>query len=170
MRRDSDKAEAQGWGAEEGKKELEAEVLGEADAKTELPVEGAAKKDDTPAYAPVEEEEDNTQTYEEYLVAQAANKLNIALPEARVANEGVDESQWASQTQLAKKGANEDDWFLGTQVRKFEMVQSCRSRGTDSFSRLLDSPFVEGRGCQGQEGQGGKDLPRDQRSVDLHTL
>lgn len=122
--RDSDKSEAQGWGAEEGKKELEAEVLGEADAKTELPVEGAAavKKDEAAAYAPVEEEEDNTQTYEEYLVAQAATKLNIALPEARVANEGVDESQWASQTKLAKKGANEDDWFLGTQVSHFEIV------------------------------------------------
>ncbi|GAA5949102.1 hypothetical protein JCM21900_004860 [Sporobolomyces salmonicolor] len=106
---DSEKAEAQGWGADDGKKELEAEVLGESDAKAEKPVEGAA----TPVREAPIEEEDNTQTYEEYLAAQAAKKLNIAaLPEARKPNEGQDDSQWAS-AQTHKKGEQEEEWFMG---------------------------------------------------------
>lgn len=121
--RDSEKSEAQGWGADEGKKELEAEVLGESDAKTEAaPADGSAPvaaKEEKVYPVQEEEEEDNTQTYDEYLAAQAEKKLNIALPEARVANEGVDEAQWEGQTLVAKKGANEDEWFTGAAVRFF---------------------------------------------------
>lgn len=121
FRRDSDKSEAQGWGAEEGKKELEAEVLGEADAKTESTpaVDGEASESKAEKVYPVqeEEEEDNTQTYDEYLASiSGVKKLEMALPEVRIANEGVDESQWAGQTVAAKKGANEDEWFTGSVV------------------------------------------------------
>ncbi|GAA5953410.1 hypothetical protein JCM8115_000518 [Rhodotorula mucilaginosa] len=108
---DSEKAEAAGWGAEDGKKELEAEVLAEADAKAEAPAEGAA----TPVReAPVveEEEEDNTQTYEEYLAAKAAKKLNISeLPEARPANEGED--LFANAQAVTKKSEQEEEWLFG---------------------------------------------------------
>ena len=112
---DSEKAEAAGWGAEDGKKELEAEILAEADAKAEAPAEGAA----TPVReAPVveEEEEDNTQTYEEYLAAKAAKKLNIGeLPEARPANEGED--LFANAQAVTKKSEQEEEWLFGAPVR-----------------------------------------------------
>ncbi|GAA5871847.1 hypothetical protein JCM3774_000319, partial [Rhodotorula dairenensis] len=103
---DSEKAEAAGWGAEDGKKELEAEVLAEADAKAEGPVDGAATPvRETPVVE--EEEEDNTQTYEEYLAAKAAKKLNIGeLPEARPANEGED--LFANAQAVPKKGEQEE--------------------------------------------------------------
>ncbi|BGP36740.1 hypothetical protein JCM10450v2_000632 [Rhodotorula kratochvilovae] len=103
---DSDKAEAAGWGAEDGKKELEAEVLGDADAKAEKPAEGAA----TPVREAPIEEEDNTQTYEEYLAAQAEKKLSLALPEARKANEGDDASFGKA---LTKKAEAAEEWLFG---------------------------------------------------------
>ncbi|GAA6047127.1 hypothetical protein JCM3770_006912 [Rhodotorula araucariae] len=103
---DSDKAEAAGWGAEDGKKELEAEQLGDADAKAETPAEGAA----TPVREAPIEEEDNTQTYEEYLAAQAEKKLSLALPEARKANEGDDASFGKP---LTKKTEAEEEWLFG---------------------------------------------------------
>ncbi|GAA6022530.1 hypothetical protein JCM11491_005590 [Sporobolomyces phaffii] len=107
---DSEKAEAAGWGADEGKKELEAEVLAEGDAKEEQAATGTA----TPVREAPIEEEDNTQTYEQYLAAQAEKKLNIAeLPEARKANEGADDSQWANATAISKKGETEEEWLMG---------------------------------------------------------
>lgn len=128
MPRDTEKAEAAGWGAEEGKSELQAEVLGEDDAKAAAaaatPVEGAQ----TPAYerAPrEEEEEDNTQTYDEYLAEQAAKKLSLAaLPAARAANEGADESQWKDAVLRARKGEADEEWFLGTKVRSLSPARS----------------------------------------------
>lgn len=109
---DSEKAEAAGWGAEDGKKELEAEVLAEADAKAEAPASGAV----TPAPVAEEEEEDNTQTYEEYLAAKANKKLAISeLPEARPANEGED--LFANAKVVPKKGDEEEEWLFGAPVR-----------------------------------------------------
>lgn len=111
---DSEKAEAAGWGADEGKKELEAEVLAEGDAKEEQAATGTA----TPVREAPIEEEDNTQTYEQYLAAQAEKKLNIAaLPEARKANDGVEDSQWANATAISKKGETEEEWLMGAPVR-----------------------------------------------------
>ncbi|GAA6001851.1 hypothetical protein JCM10207_002350 [Rhodosporidiobolus poonsookiae] len=108
---DSEKAEAAGWGAEEGKKELEAEQQGDADAKAETPAEGAA----TPVREAPIEEEDNTQTYEEYLAEQAAKKLAIAdLPEARKANDGEDADFFKNAKVVAKKGEAEEEWLFGT--------------------------------------------------------
>ncbi|GAA5870306.1 hypothetical protein JCM16303_001957 [Sporobolomyces ruberrimus] len=107
---DSEKAEAAGWGADEGKKELEAEVLAEGDAKEEQAATGTA----TPVREAPIEEEDNTQTYEQYLAAQAEKKLAIAdLPEARKPNEGVDDSQWGNATAITKKGEAAEEWFMG---------------------------------------------------------
>lgn len=112
---DSDKAEAAGWGAEDGKKELEAETLAEADAKAEVPASGAA----TPRVVE-EEEEDNTQTYEEYLAAKANKKLNISeLPGARPANEGED--LFANAKVVPKKGDEEEEWLFGAPVRSFRL-------------------------------------------------
>ncbi|GAA5832178.1 hypothetical protein JCM11251_004269 [Rhodosporidiobolus azoricus] len=108
---DSEKAEAAGWGAEEGKKELEAEQQGESDAKAEVPAEGAA----TPVREAPIEEEDNTQTYEQYLAAQAEKKLALnALPEARKANEGEDaDALFKNAKVVAKKGEEDEEWLFG---------------------------------------------------------
>jgi hypothetical protein len=57
-------------------------------------------------------------TYDEYLAAQAGKKLNIALPTARAANEGADDSAWSSGVQLVKKGEQTtDEWLASTKVR-----------------------------------------------------
>jgi len=112
-RSDSEKAEAAGWGAEDGKKELEAEQLGDADAKAEKPT-AAADGTATPVREAPIEEEDNTQTYEEYLAAQAEKKLSLSLPEARKANEGDDASFGQA---LTKKADAEEEWLYGAPVR-----------------------------------------------------
>ena len=122
--RDTEKAEAAGWGAEEGKQELAAETLGEADAKAaqtpkgdgaETPRERAPRREREVE----DDEDDNTQTYDEYLAAQAAARLSLAtLPTARQANEGADESQWKDAVAIARKGEQEQEWFLGTQKTK----------------------------------------------------
>ena len=160
-RSDSEKAEAAGWGAEDGKKELEAEVLAEADAKAEAPAEGAA----TPVReAPVveEEEEDNTQTYEEYLAAKAAKKLNISeLPEARPANEGED--LFANAQAVTKKSEQEEEWLFGAPVRFLLQLPHygdplCFARESVADRTLTTA---EGRLEQAEEAEGGQDLPRD---------
>ncbi|GAA5850105.1 hypothetical protein JCM8547_001012 [Rhodosporidiobolus lusitaniae] len=97
--------------AEEGKQELEAEQLGNADAKAETPAEGAA----TPVREAPIEEEDNTQTYDEYLAAQAEKKLQLSLPEARKANEGEEsESLFDKAKAVVKKGEQTvEEWLTG---------------------------------------------------------
>lgn len=162
--KDSDKAEAQGWGADEGKKELEAEVLGEADAKVEGDAPVAAKKADAPAYGTFvaeEEEEDNTQTYEEYLAEQAAKKVQRDLPAARTANEGADDSQWKDAVALARKGEASQEWFLGTQ--KTETAKVKKVKDTKTYIEITanfkpprrDGPAREG-GDRGRGGRGGR--------------
>lgn len=116
--RDSDKTEAQGWGGEDGQRELAAEEAGAVDALGDATPAGAATPlEAAPAFVAEVEEEDNTQTYDEYLAAQAEKKLTMALPSARVANEGADQSQWTSSVALTKKGEAEDEWFMGSKVR-----------------------------------------------------
>lgn len=158
--RDSDKAEAAGWGGEDGKKELLAEEAGVADAAGEATPAGAATplESATPAYIPEVEEEDNTQTYDEYLAAQAANKISIgSLPEARAANEGADDSQWKVSTVLGKKGETQDEWWVGSQVRSFSrLLTAARLTIIPSDFRLCCSSGCQGR--QGQEGAGQKGL------------
>lgn len=120
---DSEKAEAAGWGAEDGKKELEAEQLGDADAKAEKPADDGTA---TPVREAPIEEEDNTQTYEEYLAAQAEKKLSLSLPEARKANEG-DESSLGKP--LTKKSEAEEEWLFGAPVRAIpSLARACRER------------------------------------------
>lgn len=154
--KDSDKAEAAGWGAEEGKSELQAEVLGEADAKTEAAPEAAVPviEEKTPV---VEEEEDNTQTYEEYLAAQAASKLSLALPTARTANEGVDESKWKDTVAIARKGEVEEEWFLGT--KKTEAAKVRKQKESKTFLEIdanFKPPRREGPPREGARGRGGR--------------
>lgn len=103
--RDSAKAEHQGWGGDDGKRELEAEVEGQTDAITEAKEGDEAKpapetngdKTEEAAAAPAApaEEEDNSLTYEEYLKQKKAAPIaGVQQIQARKANEGADDSQW----------------------------------------------------------------------------
>lgn len=104
LRRDSAKAEHQGWGGDDGKRELQAEVEGETDAVTEAKegdeakpaaeTNGEAKAEETAPAAPAEEE-DNSLTYEEYLKQKKSAPIaGVSQIQARKANEGSDDSQW----------------------------------------------------------------------------
>lgn len=120
--RDSAKAEHQGWGGDEGKRELEAETAGLGDAAAEAKEGG----DDAAAAKPAEtngekaaaveeaatpaEPEDNSVTYEEYLKQrQAANIPGVQQVAARKANEGADEAQWKDGVAIEKK--EQDPFF-----------------------------------------------------------
>jgi plasminogen activator inhibitor 1 RNA-binding protein len=103
---DSEKKEHQGWGGDEGKRELEAENQGSTDAQTE------AKTTEGQEGATEPEPEDKTMTLDEYLAERAAKGLAIELPAARTANEGADDSQWKDGVQLLRKaGETEEEWF-----------------------------------------------------------
>ncbi|TNY21800.1 hypothetical protein DMC30DRAFT_415662 [Rhodotorula diobovata] len=155
---DSEKAEAAGWGAEDGKKELEAEQLGDADAKAEKP---AADGTATPVREAPIEEEDNTQTYEEYLAAQAEKKLSLSLPEARKANEG-DESSLGKP--LTKKSEAEEEWLFGApkassgkakkqkEGKQFLEVEFTSAPRKDTRERT--GPTTRGRGGARGRGEG----------------
>lgn len=167
--KDSEKATAAGWGADEGKTELKAEVEGEADAKADE--QAAATESSTPR---VVEEEDNSQTYEEYLAAKAAAALKIGgdLPEARKANEGVDESQWANQTIKTRKGEEEEEslFAIKTKAQKAKKERAAKQTIEANFSfaapsrpeRDGDRPARGGRGGArgGGRGRGARGGPR----------
>lgn len=125
---DSDKKEHQGWGGDEGKRELEDEDWGALDAKTEGAAQTPTKPsteagDNTPAATasatpiPEPEPEDNSKTYEEYLAERAAagqTSVGGSLS-ARKANEGSDDSQWKAGQLLEK--ITTDNFFVGKQAQ-----------------------------------------------------
>ena len=140
---DSAKQEHQSWGGDDGKRELEAENDGGADAAAEKTngtttpavVEGtdgadapaAAATEATPA-APTEPE-DNSKTYEEYMKErQAGLNAKLGVPEGRKANEGSDDSQWKDGVAITKPAEGEDNYYVGAQKV--------------SFHRLVSSPRI----------------------------
>lgn len=140
---DSDKKDHQGWGGDEGKRELEDEDWGALDAKTEGAAQTPTKPstevgDNTPAAAatPVPEPEDNSKTYEEYLAERAAagqNAVGGSLS-ARKANEGSDDSQWKAGQLLEK--ITTDNFFVGKQVRRCCLATSSCHPQTSHAHRL----------------------------------
>ena len=125
---DSAKQEHQSWGGDDGKRELEAENDGGADAAAEKTngtstpavVEGTDGAEATPAAATdaapatPAEPEDNSKTYEEYLKErQAGLNSKLGVPEGRKANEGSDESQWKDGVAITKPET--DNYYVGTQ-------------------------------------------------------
>jgi len=128
---DSAKQEHQSWGGDDGKRELEAENDGGADAAAEKTngtstpavVEGTDGAEATPAAttdaapATPAEPEDNSKTYEEYLKErQAGLNSKLGVPEGRKANEGSDESQWKDGVAITKPET--DNYYVGTQKER----------------------------------------------------
>lgn len=134
---DTDRKVASGWGAEEGKQELQAETEGYGDAEAALtpadaddgwgakaedgaPVaNGHAKNVDGGGDSREEEEEDKTKTFEEYLAekAGAANALPSLKKDARKPNEGADDSQWKNAVKFVK-GEEEEEVFFQPKEKK----------------------------------------------------
>lgn len=110
---DSEKRVASGWGAEEGKAELAAEVEGAVDATKEAAApdaDAAAPAAEAPAAEKkVEEEEDNTKSYEEYLAEKAKSAAAFAQPEAR---QVTGTSDFVGSA-LKKSHDEEDPFFSG---------------------------------------------------------
>lgn len=118
---DSEKRVASGWGADEGKAELAAEVEGAVDANKEA----AAPDTDAPttpaADAPaaekkVEEEEDNTKSYEEYLAEKAKQASAFGQLEGRQV-EGTSDFVGSA---LKKSAEPEDPFFSGLKKEKVQ--------------------------------------------------
>lgn len=117
---DSEKRVASGWGADEGNAELAAEVEGAVDASKE------AASPDADAAAPaaateapvaekkVEEEEDNTKSYEEYL----AEKAKAASAFAQLEGRRVEGTSDFVGSALKKSDEPEDPFFSGLKKEK----------------------------------------------------
>lgn len=148
-RRDSNKRVTQGWGSNEGNKELEAEEAGETDANAEPPAaaswgEPTQSGDDPWAATPAaeepavdavqqderpvrEEEEDVTKTYKEFKEEQE-RKLASQLQqlELREANDG-DSSAFDEANRVVKKDEDEEAYYAGAEVRA-EFTSDCKYR------------------------------------------
>ncbi|MBW0496980.1 hypothetical protein O181_036695 [Austropuccinia psidii MF-1] len=136
---DTDRKIASGWGAEEGKEELQAETDGWGDAKAALtptqaegwgeanaavdsaaPVTNGHPTDTQDEERKEQEEEDKTKTFEEYL-AEKANSTNTLIglkQDLRKPNEGVDDGQWKNAVKLVKAEEEEEVFFQGNNNAK----------------------------------------------------
>ncbi|KAJ9102453.1 hypothetical protein QFC21_002853 [Naganishia friedmannii] len=121
---DSEKRVASGWGADEGNAELAAEVEGAVDASKEAaspdadaaatPAAAAASTEAPVAEKKVEEEEDNTKSYEEYLAEKAKAASAFAQLEGR---QVVGTSDFVGSA-LKKSDEPEDPFFSGLKKEK----------------------------------------------------
>jgi len=176
---DSDKKEHQGWGGDDGKRELEAENAAEGDAAAEkaAAVDGEAapaadaegdaangdKKAEAPAAAPAApvEEEDNSKSYEEYLAERKAAGRgileNLTGASGRKANEGSDDSQWKDGVLLEKTEG--DAYFEGKQKEK-NVKQKQRKE-----KNLLEVEFAAPPRTDSGRGEGGRGRGRGERGT-----
>ncbi|VDB99629.1 unnamed protein product [Peniophora sp. CBMAI 1063] len=172
---DTEKKVSQGWGADEGAAELNAEVSGAADAADDAwgapaaaaegeadpwatpaaaaegaaaPAEaGEAKADDRRRRERTPEEEDNTVSYEEYL-AQKAAAAEAEQHALRPANDGADD--WTSSVQELKK-SDEDAFFVGKQ----KAAPKAKAKKDDKVFLEIDARFERPqRGGFGGRGRG----------------
>ena len=128
---DTDKNLRQGWGGEDGKRELAAEQNAVADAAAEgaaATAEAAAQPaiangDDAaagaaaPAVAPVpEEEEDNTKTYDDYLAEQKAKRAQLSAAAKPLREAETDDSSLGQK--VVKGEGNTDFWAAKEKVSR----------------------------------------------------
>ena len=147
---DTPKATEQAWGNE-------AEAQQTATAEPTDPQDPAAPEAVAEVVpAPVEEEEDNTISYEEYLKQKAQKSLNISAPAIRQANEGADDSKWTNDafTREAESAA----YFAGKQKAKTAATKERKVKETlDIEQRFYQAPVASrGRGEARGRGRGGR--------------
>ncbi|GAA94831.1 uncharacterized protein L969DRAFT_20209 [Mixia osmundae IAM 14324] len=185
---DSAKQEHQGWGGDDGKRELEAENAGALDAvnaadganaqpnaedhsQRETLIDQSNVADpkgpvSADAAPKVEEEVDNSKTYDEYLAEKAGKTLGFELPKARQANEGSDDSQWKDAKVAERKALIDDHEYFGAKEQKARQRKQkegktfldvdLRHAPVDSGNRGGD----RGRGARGGRGRGARGAPR----------
>jgi len=155
-RTDSHKQEHQAWGGDEGKRELSDENAGEQDAQAAVsgvatPIgDGPTTAAAVPAQPEVEAEpEDNTKTYQEWLAEQKKENIGGNLPEARKANEGVDDSQWKDAVALKKE---EDDDILFAQTKEGK----ARKQKEKKEKTFIEFDLPARSSGQSERGRGGR--------------
>jgi len=177
---DSDKKVNQGWGANEGKAELTAEVQGQTDAVKDSAADTWAESlapapentgdgwggGETAGATPngtgesrrPKEEEDNSLTLDEYLAQKAQSEVIPKIDAVRKPNEGVDESQWKNAVPLAK-AKEEGNYFVG----KVKAAPKARVKKEEKVHIEIDARFERPSrgGPRGGRGRGGPD--RDER-------
>ncbi|KAJ1579115.1 hypothetical protein NDA11_000383 [Ustilago hordei] len=159
---DSQKAVAQGWGGEDGKKELDNEQKAEADAQAE----GAKAAGAAEAAAPAaeaekvpEEEEDKTMTLDQYLASKAGKKLNIESKSPREVP--ADDSAYAKLTKHEKE---ELDYFTSTKTQKAKARSQKEGKQVLEIEQTFNQPAVQ-RGGRGGARGGSRGAPRGERGA-----
>ncbi|SPO24483.1 related to RAY38 protein [Ustilago trichophora] len=157
---DSQKAVAQGWGGEDGKKELDAEQKAEADAQAEGAEGAAAAATPVEAEKVAEEEEDKTMTLDQYLAAKAGKKLNI---ESKAPREvASDESAWSKLTKHEKEEA---DYFASTKTQKTKTRTQKEGKQLLDIEQTFNQPAVQRSGRGGGRGGARGGAPRGERGA-----
>lgn len=139
---DTAKATEQSWGNEaEAQQSATAEPTDVKDpAAPEAAVAPEAES------AAVEEEEDNTVSYEEYLKQKAQKALNLSAPKAREANEGADDSKWADK-EFTRDG-DKDEYFAGIKKTKAVSQKERKQKETlEIEQKFYQAPPARGRGA-----------------------
>lgn len=113
---DTDKQLRQAWGGEDGERELETEEKAKADAAQETGEAAAAASapngEASEKPAPIEEEPDNTKTYDEYLAEQLAKKATLG-GGAKEARTAADEENWKNFS-VTKAARDDSEYFAST--------------------------------------------------------
>lgn len=166
---DSKKKEKQGWG-----NPTTAQTEGETAVTTELTTETPEAE----AAAPVEPEP-VVKTLDDYLAERASKSLKVALPEARTANAGSDESQWkdavvleiaeaedfikmGKDTEPKKhgKGKKEKVIIMDIDMRFNEPARESAPRDAFRGARGRGAPRGAPRGSAAPRGNRGGNAPR----------
>ncbi|EGD94952.1 Telomere and ribosome associated protein Stm1 [Trichophyton interdigitale] len=156
----TEKQVEQGWGSRSGESALKDERAGEDIARTEEKEAAEANAEE-----PVEEPEDKSKSYADYLAEQAQAKLELAAKESRKANEGAKmDKKWAAAKEL-KRDDEEDEYIKGQskenkreRQRKEKNVLEVDMRFVEAPRRGGDSSRGRGRGGDrgGDRGRGGR--------------
>jgi plasminogen activator inhibitor 1 RNA-binding protein len=147
------------WGTVNDDQKAQTEKGAETQEGTEVPV-GNKEATEQPASqeAPVEavpEEEDNTKTLTEFL--SQVKKPVVALPEARKANEGGSDKQWAKFKPLTRQ-FEEDSFFKGEdkEEQKKESAAESKEEGKKTVRADEVLKFTDGSPKREFSGRGGK--------------
>ncbi|EFE35490.1 telomere and ribosome associated protein Stm1, putative [Trichophyton benhamiae CBS 112371] len=156
----TEKQVEQGWGSRSGESALKDERAGEDIARSEEKEAAEANAEE-----PVEEPEDKSKSYADYLAEQAQAKLELAAKESRKANEGAKmDKKWAAAKEL-KRDDEEDEYIKGQsketrreRQRKEKNVLEVDMRFVEVPRRGGDSSRGRGRGGDrgGDRGRGGR--------------
>ncbi|BFZ55838.1 hypothetical protein PYCC9005_002879 [Savitreella phatthalungensis] len=143
-RTDTPKATEQPWGNEaEAQQASTAEAIDSHDPN-------APEGETSPAAAVAVEEEDKTQSYEDYLKSKASSLSLGGELQTRRANEGADESKWADSVAFTRDDS-QDAYFAGTQRAK---TGTNKDRKQKEFLEI-EQRFYEPSSSGGRGGRGG---------------